>query len=79
MNIRDLNKLAMINNHSISMQNNIIIFMRDCENINLMNNFVFFIQFIVFKQNHHKFSFITHRDKEQLNVATMKFKNSPYV
>ena len=55
------------------MQSDIIAFMQNCENINLINDFVF-LKFVVFKQNRHKFLFITHKDKKQLNVAIIKFK-----
>ena len=52
--------------------------MRDCEHISLMNDFVFFLLFLNIEENKHKFSFISHDDKKQLNVAIMKFKNSSF-
>jgi len=41
-----------------------------------MNELAFFLQFLIAFEDRHKFFFITYRDKEQLNVATIKFKNS---
>lgn len=34
-----------------------------------MDGLAFFFQFVVAEQDRHRFSFITHRGKEQLNVA----------
>ena len=60
------------------MQIDIIALMRDCEHISLMNDLVFFLQFLVVEEDKHKFSFISHRDKKQLNVVVMRFKNSSF-
>ena len=38
--------------------------MRDCEHISLMNNFVFFLQFLIVEKNKYKFFFISYRDKK---------------
>ena len=43
INIRELNKLTITKKQSILMQIDIVAFMRDCEHISLMNNFVFFL------------------------------------
>ena len=63
-NIRELNKLIITNEQSILMQIDIIALMRDCEHISLMNDFVFFLQFLIVEEDKHKFSFISHRDKK---------------
>ena len=57
-NIRELNKLIITNKQFILMQVDIITLMRDCEHISLMNDFVFFLQFLVVEEDKHKFSFI---------------------
>ena len=76
--IRGLNKLSTTDGHSIPMQSDIIAHIRGSNHISLMNGLAFFLQFSVAEEDRHKFSFITHRGKEQLNVAAMGFKNSPF-
>ena len=78
IDIRDFNKLSIIDEHSIFMQNDIIAHIRNNNHLNLMNDLIFFLQFSIIEKNKHKFSFIIHRDKEQLNVTTMRFKNSSF-
>ena len=63
-NIQKFNKLIITNEKSIFMQIDIIILMRDCEHISLMNDFVFFLQFLIVEEDKHKFSFIFYRDKK---------------
>ncbi len=59
------------------MQNNIIAQLKNCNYINLINSLVFFLQFIIVEQNCYKFLFIIYRNKKQLNIATIEFKNFP--
>lgn len=75
--IRGLNKLTTTDAHPIPAQSDIMAQLRGCGNISLMDGLAFFLQFVVAESDRHKFSFITHRGKEQLNVAAMGFKNSP--
>ena len=73
--IRDLNKLITNDSYSLSMQNDIIALLKKCDHINLMNELTFFHQFMIARDDRHKFFFITHREKKQMNVMTMRFKN----
>lgn len=50
--------------------------MRERNYISLINNLIFFLQFLITLEDKHKFSFISYRNKEQLNVAIIEFKNS---
>ena len=58
INIRDLNKLSIINEYLIFMQNDIIAHIQSKNHINLMNDLIFFLQFSIVEKNKHKFSFI---------------------
>lgn len=58
------------------MQSDIITQLKFFEYISLINKLVFFFQFVIVEQNRHKFFFIIYREKEQLNVVAIKFKNS---
>ena len=75
INIKKLNKLTTTNDYFMSMQKDIIELMKKCEYINLINDLTFFLQFLIVVQNRHNFFFITHREKKQLNVVVMRFKN----
>ena len=44
--------------------------------ISLINKLTFFLQFLITFEDKHKFFFITYRDKKQLNIVIIKFKNS---
>jgi len=59
-NIRELNKFVIINSYSISIQSNVIVYIRDCNYINLINNLIFFFQFLVIIENRYKFSLISY-------------------
>ena len=76
-NIKEFNKIAITNSYSISIQSNIIAYIRDCNYINLINKLIFFFQFLIIVTNKHKFSLITYRNKKKLQVIAINFKNSP--
>ena len=78
MNIRELNKLIITNNYSISMQFDIITLLKNCEHINFINDLIFFLQFLIVNKNRHKFFFVFYRDKKQFNVVVINFKNSSF-
>jgi len=43
--------------------------------ISLINKLTFFLQFLIVFKDKYKFFFIIYRDKKQLNIAIIKFKN----
>ena len=57
------------------MQSNIIVQFKEYEYINLINKFAFFLQFVIVEQDKYKFFFIIYREKEQLNIVVIRFKN----
>ena len=46
-NIKKLNKLIITNNYFMLMQKDIIELMKKCEHINLINDLIFFLQFLI--------------------------------
>ena len=46
--------------------------------INVINDIKYFHQFLIHKQDHEKFIFVTHQNQEISNVVSFGFKESPF-
>ena len=76
IDIRNLNVITQSNVYSLSLQSEIIMIVRDCDYIFVIDCFAFFYQWRVHLSNRHKFTVVNHRNQESFNVVVMKFKNS---
>ena len=76
VDIRDLNKIAIIDFYFMSLQSNIIATIIDCQFISIFDVAKFFHQWLIKLTNRHKLIVISHREQKQFNVIVMKFKNS---
>ena len=76
MNIRKFNVITISNVYSLSLQSDIIIVVRNCSYISLINVFVFFYQWRVHFNNQHKFIVMIHKKQNFFNVVVMNYKNS---
>ena len=76
VDIRDLNAITQSNVYSLSLQIDIIIVVRDCKYISVIDCSTFFYQWRVHSNDRHKFIVINHRDQKNFNVTMMKYKNS---
>ena len=76
IDIRDLNKIIIIDSYSMSLQSNIISIVVDCHYISIFDVVDFFHQWLIKIIDRHKFIVILHKEQEQFNVIVMKFKNS---
>ena len=76
INIKNLNVIIQSNAYSLPLQNEIIVVVRDCFYIFVIDCFVFFYQWRVYFFDRHKLTVINHRKQKSFNVAMMNFKNS---
>ena len=76
MNIRELNKIIILNNYSIPLQENIVIVIQKCIFINVVNCNEQFHLFLIKKNHRQRFIIVFHKEFEHFNVAAMEFKNS---
>ena len=76
IDIRNLNVITQSNVYFLSLQSEIIMTVRDCDYIFVIDCFVFFYQWRVHLSNRHKLIVVNHRDQESFNVIVMRFKNS---
>ena len=76
IDIRDLNVITQSNVYFLSLQSEIIVVVRHCNYISIIDCFVFFYQWRVHSSNRHKLTVVNHRDQKKFNVIVMKFKNS---
>ena len=80
INIRELNKIIVSNNHPIPLQKDIVIIIQKCIFINVIDCNEQFHLFLIKKNHRQRFIIVFHREFEHFNVAAMEFKNSvPYV
>ena len=78
INIRELNKILIIDSYSMSLQSNIIFFVIDCLYISIFDAIEFFHQWLIRLTNRHKLIVVFHRSQKQFNVIVMSFKNSSF-
>ena len=76
MNIRELNKIIVLNNYSISLQKDIVIVIQRCIFINVIDCNKQFHLFLIRKNYRQRFIIIFYKESEHFNVAAMEFKNS---
>ena len=76
INIRELNVITQSNVYSLSLQSDIIVVVRDCKYISIIDCSAFFYQWRVHSNDRHKLTVINHCDQKSFNVTIMKYKNS---
>jgi hypothetical protein len=76
VNIRELNKIILIDFYFMFFQSNIIVAMFECKFISIFDATNFFHQWLIKFVDRHKFIVVFHKKQKQFNVAIMKFKNS---
>ena len=76
VNIKDLNVITQFDAYSLSLQTNIIIAVRDCEYISIIDCSTFFYQWRVHSNDRHKLTVVNHREQKSFNVIVMNYKNS---
>ena len=80
IDIRDLNKIIVIDFYSLLLQSDITFLMSRCYYIIVIDVADFFYQWRVNVANRFKLVVVSHRDQEQFNVTIIRFKNfSSYV
>ena len=76
VDIRNLNAITQSNVYSLFLQIDIIVVVRDCKYIFVIDCSAFFYQWRVHLNDRHKLIVINHRDQKSFNVTMMKYKNS---
>ena len=76
IDIRNLNVITQPDAYSLSLQTNIIIAMRDCDYISIIDCSTFFYQWRVHSNDRHKFTVVNHKNQKSFNVIVMNYKNS---
>ena len=80
VNIRDFNKIIVIDSYFMSLQIDIIVAVIECRFIFVFDVVDFFHQWLVKLIDRHKLTIVSHREQKQFNVTIMNFKNfSSYV
>ena len=77
IDIRDLNTITQPNAYPLPLQDEIIVAVRNCQYISIIDCSAFFYQWRVHPSNRHKLTVVSHRGQKSFNVAVMGFKNSP--
>ena len=76
VNIRDLNVIIQFDVYFVSLQSDIILIVRDCAYITIINCVFFFYQWRVHFFDRHKLTIINHKKQKSFNVIVMSYKNS---
>ena len=76
MNIQDLNQITVSDVYSLSLQSDIIVLIKECQYINVMNDTDFFYQWQVVQADREKFMIVSHQELETSNVILMNYKES---
>lgn len=77
VDIRGLNAITVPDAYPLPLQSEIIVAVRDCQYISVIDCTAFFYQWRVFFKDRHKLTVVSHRGQESFNVAPMGYKNSP--
>ena len=75
VNIRDFNKIILIDSYFMSLQADIIVVVVECRFISVFDVVDFFHQWLVKLIDRHKLTIVSHREQKQFNVTIMNFKN----
>ena len=76
IDIRNLNKIVVIDIYSMSLQFDITTSIVDCQYISIFDATDFFHQWLMKFVDRHKLTIVSHREQKQFNVIVMNFKNS---
>ena len=76
VDIRNLNVITQFDAYSLSLQTNIIIAMRDCDYISIIDCSIFFYQWRIYFNDRHKLTVVNHKKQKNFNVTVMNYKNS---
>ena len=74
INIRDLNVITQLDVYFVSLQSNIILIVRDCAYITIINCVFFFYQWRVHFFDRHKLTIINHKKQEFFKIIIMNYK-----
>jgi len=77
VDIRGLNKITLTDAYPMPLQTDITSAVAGCQYITTVDATSFFHQFRVRSTDWHKLSVVSHRGREQYNVALIGFKNAP--
>ena len=76
IDIRNLNVITQSDAYSLSLQTDIIIAMRNCDYISIIDCSAFFYQWRIHSNDRHKFTVVSHKNQKNFNVIVMNYKNS---
>ena len=76
IDIRNFNVITQSNAYSLSLQNEIIVAIRDCQYIFVIDCSTFFYQWRVHFFDRHKLTIVNHKKQKSFNVTVMRFKNN---
>lgn len=80
VDIRDFNKITILNSYSMLLQSNITAAVMRCDYICVIDAQRYFYQWSVKRSNRNKLTVVSHREQKQFFVVVMSFKNlSSYV
>lgn len=77
VDVRGLNAIALTDVYALPLQSDVIMEVRNCKYITVVDCSSFFYQWRVHPEDRHKLTVVTHRGQEYFNVAVMGYKNSP--
>ena len=77
VDVRGLNAISLPDVYALPLQSDVIMDVRSCRYITVVDCSSFFYQWRVHPQDRHKLTVVTHRGQESFNVAVMGYKNSP--
>ena len=77
MNIRELNKISEIDSYPLSLQSDIIALLLEYAYLFTIDAVGWFHQFLVARNDRHKFTVVSHRGQEESAVALMGYKGLP--
>ena len=78
IDIRNFNKIVVIDIYFMSLQSDITISIIDCQYISIFDAISFFHQWLMKFIDRHKLTIVLHRKQKQFNVIVMNFKNSSF-
>ncbi|KAL2272289.1 hypothetical protein FJTKL_06972 [Diaporthe vaccinii] len=77
IDLRALNKVVMPDAYPLPLQSDVIRRIRGKKYLTVMDARSFFYQFLVYPPHRDRFTIVSARGQERLNVATMGYRNSP--
>ena len=76
VDIRKLNAVFQSNAYSLSLQNDIIQIVQECQFISIIDCVDFFYQWRVHSNDRHKFTVVSHREQKTFKIIVMSNRNS---